>query len=131
MRLPFISRRRAQAAVDLAVAGVWHLVDEAEKATVEARADQRTAEGNAAADREKYRRAVAYVEQAEDGRYENGVRLTRALRAVARYRAEAAVQRRTIAHLTDQLLDATGYQGEPLLPAARTALGIDPRKEDQ
>jgi hypothetical protein len=56
--------------------------------------------------------------------------LKRALRAAARYRAEAAVQRRVINRLTTQLLDATGFQGEPLRPAARTTLGIDTTKED-
>lgn len=55
-------------------------------------------------------------------------RLHRALRAVAALRAEAAVQRRVTRHLTDQLLDATGHIGEPLLPAARVTLGLD--KED-
>ncbi|MFD9047632.1 hypothetical protein [Streptomyces zaomyceticus] len=65
-------------------------------------------------------------------RYEDQQRrLHRALRAVARLRAEAAVQQRVTRRLTDQLLAATGYQGEPLLPAARTTLGIDTLKEGQ
>lgn len=58
-------------------------------------------------------------------------RLRRALRAVAAERAQSAAYRRTIDRLTDQLLDATGYQGKPLLPAARVDLGIDTPKEDQ
>jgi len=41
---------------------------------------------------------------------------------------ELATQQRVIKRLTDQLLDATGYQGEPLLPAARHTLDLD--KED-
>jgi hypothetical protein len=130
MRFPFISRRRAQAAVDLAVIGVWHLVDEAEQATVEARAEQRTAEASLEAAREFQHRASVNAWQAVEDDYEHGVRLKRALRAAARYRAEAAVQRRVINRLTTQLLDATGFQGEPLLPAARTTLGIDTTKED-
>ena len=36
--------------------------------------------------------------------------------------------RKTITRLTNQLLDATGYQGAPLQPAARAVLGIE--KED-
>jgi len=52
----------------------------------------------------------------------------RILRACVRYRAELAEQRRQIRQLTDQLLDATGYQGEPLLPEARRVLDLD--KED-
>lgn len=48
----------------------------------------------------------------------------------ARRRAEdeLATQGRVIHRLTDQLLDATGYQAKPLLPAARATLGIT--KED-
>ncbi|WP_282696298.1 hypothetical protein [Streptomyces sp. CC208A] len=64
-------------------------------------------------------------------RYEDQQRrLHRAVRAVAAERAQAEGYRRTIRRLTDQLLDATGYQGEPLLPAARRALGIDDIKEE-
>lgn len=55
-------------------------------------------------------------------------RLIRVVRALAAERKQAAAYRRTIRRLTDQLLDATGNQGEPLLPAARMALGLD--KED-
>lgn len=54
-------------------------------------------------------------------------RLTRALEACRRYRAELAVQRRVTNRLASQLLDATGYKAEPLLPAARQALGITPK----
>lgn len=62
-------------------------------------------------------------------RYEDQQRrLHRALKACRRYRAEAAVQQRVTRRLTDQLLDATGYQGEPLLDAARHTLDLD--KED-
>lgn len=128
MRFPFISRRRAQANVDLAVTAVWHLVNEAEAATCEARIDQRQAETRLAAEQKLRRHAVAYVEQAEGRRDADGHRLARALRAVAQLRAEAATQRRVITRLTDQLLDATGHIGEPLLPAARHTLGLD--KED-
>jgi hypothetical protein len=128
MRLPFISRRRAQANVDLAVTAVWHLVDEAEAATREARIEQRRAETELAAVQRSHRRAVAYIEQAEGRRDTDGYRLARALRAVATERRQAAAYRRTIDRLTDQLLDATGYQGEPLLPAARVVLGIEGAK---
>lgn len=59
-------------------------------------------------------------------RYEDQQRrLHRALRACARYRADLAIEKRVIRHLGNQLLDATGYQGEPLLPAARTLLDLD------
>lgn len=57
-------------------------------------------------------------------------RLRRALRAVAAERAQSAAYRRTIRQLTDQLLDATGYQGEPLLPAAQALLGINVKEAD-
>lgn len=130
MRFPFISRRRAQANVDLAVTAVWHLVDEAEAATCEARIEQRRAEAQLAAEQKLRRRTVAYVEQAEGRRDVDGYRLARALRAVATLRAEAAVQRRVVDRLTDQLLDATGHIGEPLLPAARVTLGLDLKEAD-
>jgi hypothetical protein len=129
MRLPFISRRRAQTALRLAEIARHQVAEEADKLLRAERAVRVKAEAGLAAERERFRRATAYVEQAEDGRYENGVRLARALRAAARYRAEAAIQRRVIDRLTDQLLDATGNQGEPLLSAARTALGIDTKKD--
>jgi hypothetical protein len=134
MRLPFISCRRAQAAVDLAVRGVWHLVDEAEAATCEARIEQRHAEdalsdARAALSKEQVRRQQlkSYMVRMHTDRYES--RIGRLLRAVAAERAQSAAYRRQIKRLTDQLLDATGYQGEPLLPAARELLGID-AKED-
>lgn len=129
MRLPFISRRRAQANVDLAVSAVWHLVDEAESATREARIEQRQAEAQLAAERKLHRRALAYIGQAEGRRDVDGYRLARALRAVAAERRQCAAYRRTINRLTDQLLDATGFQGEPLLPAAREVLGIDVKED--
>ncbi|MFG2747225.1 hypothetical protein ACGFY0_45230 [Streptomyces chartreusis] len=56
-------------------------------------------------------------------RYER--RLTRLCRALAATRRELAAQHRLADRLMDQVLDATGYQAAPLLPAARTALGID------
>jgi hypothetical protein len=74
MRFPFISRRRAQASVDLAVTAVWHLVDEAEAATCEARIEQRQAESRLAAEQKLRRHAVAYVEQAEGRRDADGHR---------------------------------------------------------
>ncbi|MCX5197187.1 hypothetical protein OOK31_25370 [Streptomyces sp. NBC_00249] len=51
-------------------------------------------------------------------------RLTRALRACARYRADLAVQRRVTRRLADQLLDATGSRGHYLIPEERAVLGI-------
>lgn len=63
-------------------------------------------------------------------RYEDQQRrLHRALRACARYRADLAIEKRVIRRLGTQLLDATGYQGEPLLPAARALLDLDTTKE--
>jgi len=134
MRLPFISRRRAQAAVDLAVRGVWHLVNEAEAATCEARIEQRHAEDALSGarkalsqERAKRERLKSYMFRTHTNRYES--RIGRLRRAVAYEREQAEGYRKTIRQLTDQLLDATGYQGEPLLPEARTVLGID-IKED-
>ncbi|MFI1942227.1 hypothetical protein ACH44C_34485 [Streptomyces purpureus] len=117
MRLPFISRRRHETAVDFLAAVHRVNLDEERAARVKA-------EHDLAAEQAKLRRAVAYVGQAEGRRDADGARLARALRAVARLRTEAAVQRRVNHRLANQLLDATGYQGEPLLPAAREALGI-------
>ncbi|MGW6395437.1 hypothetical protein ACWFR1_34215 [Streptomyces sp. NPDC055103] len=181
MRLPFISRRRAQANVDLAVTAVWHLVDEAEAATCEARIEQRQAEAQLTAAREQHPtvevehtelwslidwslwgsgmgdvfreqladqfiaaitpeqhdQALRLIEAwTESGHLPLGrrcyedqqQRLHRALRAVARERRQSVAYRRTIDRLTDQLLDATGNQGEPLLPEARRVLDLD--KED-
>lgn len=129
MRLPFISRRRAQAAVTVATAAIWHMVDDADKRTgieIEARLDAEhdlaDARKAVAVERAKRERLKAYMRRTHAGRYE--LRLARALRAVAELRAEAEVQRRATRRLTDQLLDATGYRGEPLLPAARTLLDL-------
>jgi len=64
-------------------------------------------------------------------RYEDQQRrLHRALRAVAAEREQAEGYRREIRQLTDRLFDACGYQGEPLLPAARVTLGIEDAKEE-
>ncbi|MEU4106210.1 hypothetical protein AB0F16_37585 [Streptomyces tanashiensis] len=128
MRLPFISRSRAQAAVDLAVRGVWHLVDEAEQATCEARSEQRKAEAELTRERGKRERLKTYMRRAHTARYEQ--RIDRLRRAVASERAMGEAYRKIITRLTDQLLDATGYQGEPLLPAARTSLGIDVKEDE-
>ena len=121
MRLPFISRRRAQAAVDFLAACHRSNLDTVLKAAAEDRATRRKAEF-ALAQEQKKQRAVA------SWRYTDDRRLGRVVRALAAERAQSAAYRRTIRRLTDQLLDATGYQGELLLPAARATLGID--KED-
>lgn len=55
-------------------------------------------------------------------RYER--RLTRLCRAVAEARREYAVQCRVADRLSDRLLDATGYLGEPLNDSARKVLGL-------
>ena len=188
MRLPFISRRNAQANTDMAVRAVWHFVEQAEDQTTaelglrldaeyaltEARKDLAAAQAEpapiavehtelwslidwslwgsgmgdvfreqladqfiAAISPEQHAQALALIQAWTDsgrepvGRrcYEDQQRrLYRALRACARYRAENAAQRREIKRLTNQLLDATGYQGAPLQPAARAVLGIE--KED-
>lgn len=125
MRLPFISLRNARRAVAVATAGYRCIADEADKKYLAERAARREAEAELAA----LQKWITYEATARGtGPRSMEQRRNRALRAVARYRAENATQRRTIRSLTDQLLDATGYQGEPLLPAARTTLGID--KED-
>lgn len=116
MRLPFVSRRVAEETLCL-------LVEVSRRAVTDAEDARSEAEHRLAVERAKWRRAVGYAG--------NGQRLARALRALAVERAQSAAYRRTIRALTDQLLDATGYQGEPLLPAAREALGIDTLKEDQ
>ncbi|MFE1550608.1 hypothetical protein [Streptomyces sp. NPDC058718] len=121
MRLPFITRRNHEAAVDFLAAVHQVNLDDARKAQFEAEAE-------VAVGRLELRRAVAYVGQAEGRRDTDGHRLARALRAVAAERRQSAAYRRTITRLTDQLLDATGYQGEPLLPEARRVLDLD--KED-
>jgi hypothetical protein len=59
-------------------------------------------------------------------RYEDQQRrLHRALRACARYRAQLAIEKRVVRRLGTQLLDAPGYQGKSLFPAARTLLDLD------
>lgn len=128
MRLPFTSRRKAEEAMCLLVEVTRRTLDDADTQLHEERAARRKAEGLLAAERKLSSRAIAYVEQAEGRRDVDGYRLARALRAVAALRAEAAVQRRVTRRLTDQLLDATGHIGEPLLPAARVTLDLD--KED-
>ena len=96
MRLPFVSRRR----LDEAVAQNRRLASRLHHS-------QEYAEGS--------ERALV--------RYE--ARIDRLVRACARYRADLAIEKRVIRRLGTQLLDATGYQGEPLLPAARAALDLD------
>lgn len=114
----------------LATNAVWHMVEQAEDRTTAelgARLDAEYALTNAhrelGREKAKRERLKAYMLRTHSGRYE--MRLARALRAVAELRAEAAVQRRVVRRLSDQLLDATGYQAEPLLPAARAALDLD------
>jgi hypothetical protein len=128
MRFPFISVRRALRAIAVATEASHHIAEDADKRWAEERDARMECEAELAFARRKYRTIVAYVEQAEGRRDADGHRLARALRAVAALRAEAAVQRRVTRRLTDQLLDATGHIGEPLLPAARVTLGLD--KED-
>ena len=125
MRLPFISVRSARAAIAVATAGYRCIADEADKRYCEERAARQEAEAELAYLRKWISREA---ELRGAGPRSMSRRLARALRAAARYRAENAVQRRVIRHLTDQLLDATGYQAEPLLPAARHTLDLD--KED-
>ncbi len=126
MRLPFVSRRYARGAVAAATAGLRADLEAARAELADARIDlanaraaRRKAETSLTQERKK-QRAVASWRHTDDGR------LARALRAVAALRAEAAVQRRVEHRLTNQLLDATGYQGDPLLPAARALLDLDP-----
>lgn len=183
MRLPFTSRRRAQAAVVVATVGLRHRLDKADADLRSEQATRRALEAELVAAREK--RPVVKVEHPDElwslidwslwgsgmgdvfreqladqfiaaltpeqhtqalelirwwtedrgreplgrRRYEDQQRrLRRALRAVATLRAEAAVQRRVVDRMTDQLLDATGHIGEPLVAAARVTLGLD--KED-
>lgn len=128
MRFPFISVRSALRAIAVATEASHHIAENADRRWADERAARLKAEADLLSERKKYSRAVAYVEQAEGRRDVDGYRLARALRAVAQLRAEAAVQRRVVDRLTDQLLDATGHIGEPLLPAARATLGLD--KED-
>ncbi|MFE0699157.1 hypothetical protein [Streptomyces sp. NPDC058872] len=170
MRLPFISRRRAAAAVAVATAGIRADLEATQAELADLRADLAKREQPAAVEHtelwslidwslwgsgmgdvfreqladqfiaaitsEQHAQALRLIDAwTESGRlplgrrcYEDQQRrLHRALRAVAAERRQAAAYRRTISRLTDQLLDTTGYQGEPLLPAARAVLGI---KED-
>lgn len=115
MRLPFVSRRAFQ---DL---GMAHSIVRGQ--LVRERDARRKAETGLTQERKK-QRAVASWRYVDDGR------LGRAVRALAAERAQAAAYRRTIRQLTDQLLDATGYQGEPLLPEARRVLDIDAKEAD-
>ncbi|MFE5628440.1 hypothetical protein [Streptomyces sp. NPDC056543] len=122
MRLPFVSRRRHETAVDFLAAIHRSNLAEALKWAHEERSARRKAETNLAQERKKQRAVASW-------RYVDDQRLGRAVRALAAERKQAAAYRRTIRQLTDQLLDATGFQGEPLLPAARTTLGITTPKE--
>lgn len=128
MKLPFTSRRKAEEAMCLLVEITRRCMADADKMLNEERAAHRKAEAELAAERDRHQQAKRFIARSHGARYNEGTRLTRALRAVAQLRAEAAVQRRVIRQLTDRLLDATGYQGEPLLPAARVTLDLD--KED-
>ncbi|MEU2510206.1 hypothetical protein ABZ621_36715 [Streptomyces sp. NPDC007863] len=128
MRLPFISRRRHETAVDFLAAVHRSNLDDATTWAMEERGARRTAEAELDRERAKRERLKSYMLRTHTARYEE--RIGRLRRAVAAERAEAEGYRRTIRRLTDQLLDATGYQGEPLLPEARTVLGIEDAKEE-
>lgn len=123
MRLPFISSRKATEAVCLIVEVSRRAIAEKDQLLDQERADRKKAEFALAQERKKQRAVASW-------RYTDDRRLGRAVRALAAERAQAAAYRRTITRLTDQLLDATGYQGEPLIPAARVALGIEDAKEE-
>ncbi|MFK3734029.1 hypothetical protein ACI2LJ_27610 [Streptomyces sp. NPDC088090] len=128
MRLPFISRRRHETAVDfLAAIQKSNLNDALDEAYSE-RMARLLAEAELRRERAAMSRLKAYMVLTHTARYEK--RIGRLRRAVAAERAQAAAYRRTITRLTDQLLDATGYQGEPLIPAARVVLGIEDAKEE-
>jgi len=118
MRLPFISRRAFDAL------GMAHSLLRAQ--LVQEQAARRKAEAGTATE---WKLMIDLVE-VEHKLDRQQVRHSRALRACARYRAELAAQRREIRQLTDRLFDACGYQGEPLLPAARVTLGIENAKEE-
>lgn len=128
MRLPFISRRRHETAVDFLAAIHRSNLDDAMTWAMEERGARRTAEAELDRERSRRTRLKSYMVRMHTDRYEQ--RIGRLRRAVAVERAQAAAYRRTITRLTDQLLDATGYQGKPLLPAARVALGIEDAKEE-
>ena len=123
MRLPFISSRKATEALCLIVEVSRRAIAEKDQLLDQERADRKKAEF-ALAQLQKKQRAVA------SWRYTDDRRLGRAVRALAAERAQAAAYRREIRQLTDRLFDACGYQGEPLLPAERAALGIEDAKED-
>ena len=123
MRFPFISSRKATEAVCLIVEVSRRAIAEKDQLLDQERADRKKAEF-ALAQLQKKQRAVA------SWRYTNDGRLGRAVRALAAERAQAAAYRREIRQLTDRLFDACGYQGEPLLPAARATLGIEDAKEE-
>lgn len=126
MRLPFITVRSALRAIAVATEASHHIAEDADKRW----ADERDARQEAEAELAYLQKWISRKapELRAEGQQSMSPRLARALRAVATLRAEAAVQRRVVDRLTDQLLDATGHIGEPLLPAARVTLGLD--KED-
>ena len=128
MRLPFISRRRHETAVDfLATIHRSNLAD-ATKWAMEERGARRTAEAELGRERAALSRLKASMVHTHTARYEQ--RIGRLRRAVAAEREQAEGYRREIRQLTDRLFDACGYQGEPLLPAARVTLGIEDAKEE-
>lgn len=124
LRLPFVSRRSHEAAVDLLAAIQRANLNDALGRADDEQAARRAAEKRSAELLARVNRAVGDGVVAE-------YRIERVLRAVAYERAQSAAYRRTIRRLTDQLLDATGYQGEPLPAAARQVLGIEDTKEDK
>ncbi|MER7908253.1 hypothetical protein [Streptomyces sp. NPDC096068] len=126
MKLPFISRRRHEAALGFLAAVQRKNVDDALAWALDERAARRRAEAELGNERDAVLQQGAYrlADRERDGR-----RLERLCRAVAAERRQAAVQRRVIRRLTDQLLDATGNKGEHLYPAARTALGITDKED--
>ncbi|TXS13389.1 hypothetical protein EAO71_35735 [Streptomyces sp. ms191] len=95
MRLPFVSRRRL---------------------------DEAVAQNRRLSSRLHHSREYAEGSEQALVRYE--LRIDRLARACARYRAALAIEKRVVRRLGNQLLDATGYRGEPLLPAARTLLDL-------
>ena len=126
MRLPIVTRRHAEFTKGLVrIQLQWEKDDHDETRDVLAETQQRLSAVLTELRREQARcdRLKAYMARMHGVRYEQ--RIGRLRRAVASERAMGEAYRKTITRLTDQLLDATGYQGEPLLPAARTTLGID------
>ena len=131
MRLPFISRRNAEFTKGLVrIQLAWEEADHAETREVLAEAQRRLSSAMAELDREraKRNRLKSYMGRMHTARYEQ--RIGRLRRAVAAEREQAEGYRRQIRQLTDRLFDACGYQGEPLLPAARVTLGIENAKEE-